>query len=123
MEIQQFKSPVDIMCACPGEVLTYTCTINGSMATIWGGTAFNCAGSGIILRHSEFNNGISGQCGSDGAILGRSVNVSGTYYTSQLSVNVSNGLNITSVNCSSDSNILIGESHINVVGKYNIVCE
>ena len=76
----------------------------------------------IILCHSKFNNGTSGQCGNDGAILRRSVNVSGTYYTSQLSVIVSNELKNTSVNCSSDSNILIGESHIKVVGKY-IVCE
>ena len=113
----QFESPASAMCACPGEVLTYTCTIAGGEVTIWGGSAFDCEENEIILDHREFNNGTSGKC-NDGAIVGQSVDINGTCYTSQLNVTVSKGLNNKTVNCSSDSVMYIGESQINVAGNY-----
>ena len=106
------------MCACPGEVLTYTCTVDGGNVTIWGGSALiDCAGnndSEIKLYHRDPE--AMGEC-NDGYILGQSVDVKGSCYTSQLNVTVSNGLNNTTVNCSSDSVMHIGESLIRVAGK------
>ena len=111
----QFISPANATCACPDEVLTYSCTVNGSV-TMWGGSAFDCAGNGIILGHENFIGGTSGEC-NDGAIVGQSVDVSGAYYTSQLNIIVSDGLNNKVVTCSSDSMTYIGESLIEVAGK------
>ena len=121
----QFKSQaLSAMCACPGEVLTYTCTVDGGNVTIWGGSALNdCAGHQIILDHRQFNNpGASGEC-NDGYILGKSVDINGTCYTSQLNVTVSNRLNNTNVTCSSDLlvHMPLGESLITVAGKYSQV--
>ena len=118
----QLESPANVTCACSGEVLTYTCTIDGGNATIWGGSAFDCAGNAIELTHLSFANGTSGKC-NNGAILVQSVKVDKTFYTSKLNVTVSNGLDDKTVTCSSDlkSNI-IGESKIKVAGKYIILC-
>ena len=112
-------SPANAACACPGEVLTYTCTIDGGNATIWRGSAFECARNAITLLHHDFIDGTSGKC-NNGAILGQSVNVDGTYYTSQLNVTVSNGLNNKIVTCSSDLMPMmqkVGESQIIMAGK------
>ena len=111
------------MCACPGEVLTYTCTVVGGArdpeATIWGGSAFDCAGNEVILRHSNFDVTQFGEC-NNGAIQGRSVGVNGMCFTSQLNVTVSAGLNNKTVMCFLDSAVqrTIGESLIRVASKY-----
>jgi hypothetical protein len=113
----QLDIPANATCACPGEVLTYTCTVDGGNATIWGGPAFDCAGNSINLTHLSFKNGTSGKC-NDGAILGESVKVDGTLYTSKLNVTVSNALDNKIVTCSSDLKPNIGKSKIKVAGKY-----
>ena len=111
-------TPTNARCACPGEVLTYFCTVEGGNATIWSGSAFDCAGNSITLTHLSFQNGTSGNC-NDGAIVGQSVNVDGTHYTSKLNVTISNKFNNKNIICSSDHNI-IGKSEIKVPSKYLI---
>ena len=114
----QFKIPANAMCACPGEVLSYTCTIDSGNTTIWGGSAFDCTTTGneIKLIHHNFINWTSGKC-NNGAILGEIVNVDGTHFTSQLNVTISSELNNKTVTCSSDSGNT-RESLINVAGKH-----
>ena len=116
----QLESPANATCACPGELLTYFCTVDGGNATvtIWGGSAFDCAGNSITLTHLSFQNGTSGNC-NDGAIVGQSVKVDGTHYTSKLDVTVSNKLKNKNIICSSDNNT-IGKSEMKVPGKYLI---
>ena len=55
-------------------------------ATLWNGTAFNCA---IILLHHYYlsTDGAIGSC-NNGTIVGRSLSVEGNNYTSQLNVTV-----------------------------------
>ena len=67
----------------------------GSGFTIWRGSAFDCADSRILLRHSSFgsSSGTMGLC-NDGAIMGRSLGISSNslnnpVYMSQLMVNLS----------------------------------
>ena len=116
----QFESPANATCACPGKVLTYSCTIDGGRATIWDGSAFDCARNEITLIHHNFTDGTSGECNA-GAILGQSIGVDGTCYMSQLNVGISPVLNNKIVTCSSDSMMYnynnIGESRIKVPGK------
>lgn len=114
-----FESPANTTCACPGEVLTFTCTVDGGIATIWGGSAFDCDGKNneITLLHRNFVGGTMGEC-SDGAIVAHSLGVTGTCHTSQLNVTVSAGLNNKTVVCYLTSVMdLIGESLIRVAGN------
>ena len=107
-------------CACPGELLTFECTVIGarSRATIWDGSAFTCVGGEISLRHENFfqPDGIFKDCNP--AIVGRSVSVvNDTCFTSQLNVTVSAALNSTTVSCSLDSDSQpIGTTLLTVAG-------
>ena len=80
-------------CVCPGDILTYECTVEGAGSTIWTGSAFTCSASRneISLLHNRFSSteGDYGSCNNE-AIVARSlgVNVEGNLYTSQLNVTV-----------------------------------
>ena len=119
--------PLTVRDSCPGDVLTYTCTINGSGNTIWSGTAFNCETkmNEIILRHSQFNeSGSSGNC-NDGAIMAQSLRViNNTCYSSQLNVTVDLDMNNKTIQCShSFETITIREATISVVTGKSFVGE
>ena len=110
-------------CACPGDVLTYTCNIigPGNTISIWNGSAFNCPyiNNEIILLHSQFvfAPGVSGSC-NDGAIAARSIGVGETNnFISELNVTVSTNLHNKTIQCSyaaSDRIRIIGTSTIAV---------
>ena len=76
-------------CACLGDTLTYNCAAFGRFegATVWRGTAFDCATNEITLLHSVFKSGHGafGTC-NNGAIMAQSLGVENSYYTSQLNV-------------------------------------
>ena len=122
----EFLAPPNFICGCPGQVLTYNCTVDGTrgMATLWSGTAFNCSGNAneIILRHNKFN-GTSKAC-NQGAITAQSVGAQDNmYFTSQLQVTVSSGLNNKTVECSVvNSNVTVGEAQIRVVQGMSKCC-
>lgn len=80
-------------CVCRGDVVTYTCTSMGGGSTQWEGSAFDCPSSmnEIILRHSQYTRGTSDTC-NNGEIVGKSVDVRGSSYTSQLIVTVGRDL-------------------------------
>ena len=103
-------------CACPNEVLIFTCTTVGSGATIWGGSAFQCSTREIILRHNAFD-GETPQSGDCNGIVGESVRVQDNCYTSRLRVPVSAGVNNRTVHClyNSDTTTLIDEAQISVI--------
>ena len=75
-----------------GQEVIYECTVSGSGATTWGGTALEeCSQGKILLRHSDFTPGyvINKTCGNNGLISGRAVSAENEIYTSQLILNVS----------------------------------
>jgi hypothetical protein len=79
-------------CVCPGDKLTYRCTVQGSAvgATIWNGTAFSgCQQNEIFLQHWQYTptGGPASIC-NNGAIVGQSLGVQGNNYTSQLNVTI-----------------------------------
>ena len=117
--------PDNTQCACPGDLLTYTCTVVGGTTTLWEGTAFNCpmTTNEIILLHGNFANigGTSGDC-NNRAILGRSLRVEDSCYTSQLNVTVSASLNNKTVQCvhiSSMGTSTVGVASLNVISAGN----
>ena len=90
-------------CLCPEGTLIFSCRINGSGATIWKGSIFNCPGkrNEITLRHSVFNNRISEATGScnDGNIVAYNIDVTNNIYTSQLNVIISPEMHNETVDC------------------------
>jgi hypothetical protein len=76
-------------CVCPGDILTYECSVMGgiSSATIWTGSALVNDCDDIILLHSRSYNGSGIYC-SNGTIVARILDAEGNNYTSQLNVTV-----------------------------------
>ena len=77
-------------CICPGFSMTYECTVMGTENgfTVWQGSALDCIGNEITLRHRLFTSrdGAQGECNS-GSVLGRSLMLeAGSFYVSQLSI-------------------------------------
>ena len=79
-------------CACPGDTLTYECTIMSVLggATVWTGTALvlNCLYGEIVLLHRFISPKGTFRvlvC-NNGAIVARSLSIKGNYFTSQLNV-------------------------------------
>ena len=117
----QLVAPNNVQCACPGDVLNFTCTVIGIGNTLWRGSTFNCPDTTneIILRHSQFSrsDGTSGNC-NNGAIVARSMDVVGNCFRSQLDVSVSASFNNRNVQCDHNSNTgtkRIGTITLNVI--------
>ena len=87
-------------CICPGYVITYECTVFGDGFTVWQGSAFDCplSGNEILLSHNNFEDETIRTC-NDGAIVGRSVGIMDNYYTSQLAISFTTGLDGRTIEC------------------------
>ena len=112
-------------CVCPGyTTAVYKCTAVGSGFTQWAGSAFSCPNIGdeIFLSHNDFNDGIRKEC-NNGAIIGQSIRVNGSCFTSLLIVNISANLNGATIGCTYDTGStlqLIGETILaNRAGIYH----
>ena len=109
-------------CACPGDTLTYECTVVGAGFTIWTGSAFNCSNSNheISLLHNRFSStkGDYGSC-SNRAIVGRSLSAEGSSYTSQLNVTITPDTAGKTIECLHDDGLvatLVFASQIPITG-------
>ena len=94
-------------CVCPGDRLTYRCTVQGSPTgvTVWSGTALSgCLRNEILLQHHQFTptGGPTGTC-NNGAIVGQSLSVQGNNYTSQLNVTITPETAGKTIMCSYDA--------------------
>ena len=72
-------------CLCPGDTISYECTVTGIEAesTVWTGSHVGCGGvAEIILFHRHFHQG-TGNIHRN-SIVARSLSVEGNNYTSQL---------------------------------------
>ena len=120
--LTRLQAPNNTGCACPNDVLSYTCTAVGAGITVWEVKALDCT---IVLRHNLFDSGSAfGEC-NDENIVGRSVGVDDDCYTSQLDVTVNLGLNNKNISCIHNSAVgvnTVGTSSLFVVeGQcYNI---
>ena len=92
---------------CPGEELTYTCSIDG-FATLWRMTPEPCEGGAVALLHSTLGDPPI-ECGPFSAQL--TANDSNCY-TSTLTVTASPELNGTVVRCEETSGNVAGSATI-----------
>ena len=109
-------------CPCPGQNLTFECTIVGGGTTEWqGAEVFDCPdfSNEILLRHNNFGSTVMGECNA-GAIVGRSLRVEDNCYTSQLSVVYSESLNGRNVICAHDDGFAIS-SRISLMITHNMI--
>ena len=110
---------------CPGDTLTYECTIMGDSggSTVWRGSAFSCTNQEIALFHadSESTEGTYGECGD---IIGKiDVNTTNgnsttvSHYTSRLIVPVNSGRVGRTIECLYDDGAtatLVGREKMNI---------
>ena len=101
-------SPIS-KCVCPGDHLTFECSVQGGVATVWEGSAFadcgvDASSSFIRLRHSGFSmlEPARGEC-NNGLIVARSVGVLNDTFSSQLDVNVTADMNNKTIECALDA--------------------
>ena len=107
-------------CAYPGDILTYECTMEGGVATVWMGSVLDIYTCDILFLHSRFNNGTAQKsCGNDTIVaLGESVD--NNTYTSRVNITASCELNGTTIQCFHDDglvSLMVGNSTI--IGKLN----
>ena len=115
------------------DMLTFECQVTGGVSTVWNGSAFMCPDTGneINLLHSRFDSGTSGTCNdinNSVIIVGESIEVNGSEYTSQLNISFSSSSIGKTVNCVRDdglndsviSNYTI-PSDINIIGIIIII--
>lgn len=95
-------------CYCPGQVVSFECTIIGGELTSWEGSALMCQGREITLLHREFNTSTAmGECNSgETMISARSVRVTNNSYTSRLDVTLTPAVIGRDISCSSSDGII-----------------
>ena len=86
-------------CRCIGDTLTFECTVMSGSATIWRGSAFNCASSNNeihLTKSSVDDNNICNRGMIKVQVIGHNENIS---YTSQLNVTLSTDLIGQTIEC------------------------
>ena len=94
-------------CVCPGDTLTYGCTVPGGALTIWTGSALHCplTANEIVLLHNRFlydGNGQLSYC-NNRAIVARILSVEENNYTSQLNVTITPDTTRSTIKCIHDN--------------------
>ena len=98
----------------------YECTVYGSSAAFWKGTAVNCPESNNEINFNTFLNTAS--C-NEGAINASVIRADNNSYTSQLTVSVTSVRNGGNISCFSEGadglNVLIGSVDLTITtGKF-----
>ena len=92
-------------CICPGENITYFCSISSDGFTVWSGTVMesNCM---IVLPHNEFASNNSVAYCNNRAVVGRGVSQENDCYTSTLSIPATPDLEGRTIVCQLDNVIV-----------------
>ena len=95
-------------CVCPGDILTYECTVLGGSGglTVWKGDFFHCSNGiqQIELVHVQLMEGdFSSRTCNDGSIVAKIVRVENDSFISQLNVTLTHNITGRSIECISDN--------------------
>lgn len=94
---------------CPGQEAVFRCMVHGGVTTVWQGSALqNCSDGSVILRHSQFDNGltINKTCGASGSIVGQAISAENGSYISHLTVFAYQELNGSIIECATDGELV-----------------
>ena len=105
---------------CPGDIITYTCAFSSLIViTQWTGSGFQCSNPGAAantIQLSQSSSGVSVSCGNLSAVM---TNISGTCYTSVLTIPTPQYFNGTTVKCRDGfTGIIIGSDTLNIQLAY-----
>ena len=90
-------------CICPGDKLTYECTVTKGAQTIWNGSAFDCPDRNNQIKfNSKLRYYRNRRC-TNATIKGRIISTGGNNYTSQLSITVTPDTARKSIACLSNN--------------------
>ena len=95
-------------CIDPGYEAVFSCTVYGGVTTVWQGLALeNCSDGSVILRHSQFGNGltINKTCGTSGQVVGHATSAENGSYTSQLTISITQQAIEEQITCAKDGGI------------------
>ena len=104
-------------CAYPGDILTYECTLERGVATVWKLDIISYQHKvHIVFLHSldEFNDTKQISC-YNSTIIGENINVGNTTHTSRVNITATCELNGTTIQCTQDDGLtesMIGSSTI-----------
>ena len=95
-------------CICPGNIVTYECTVFGGSgtSTVWKSNFFQCSsGKELVLVHRLLSEGEESHARicNDGDTVGRIVRIENNYFTSQLNVTLTAGIAGESIKCIGDN--------------------
>ena len=95
-------------CFCPGQDVSFECTVIGGELTLWHGNALMCQGGEITLLHNEFNTSAAmGECNSGETLISaRGVRVVNNSYTSHLDVTLTPTAIGRDIACSSSDEVI-----------------
>ena len=108
---------------CPGDTITYTCAFNSALAAVttqWTGSGFQCTSNAGVLANRILLTQSSGaslnavpvSCGNLSAVM---TNISGTCYTSVLTIPTPQYFNGTTIMCKDGiTGTLIGSDTLNI---------
>ena len=107
--------------------MTYQCTVFGGAATVWRGTAFDCSfiNNEIVIFHDINYTSQNPLTCNNGAIIGQVVRAENDSYTSQITVQISDELNGTTVVCAHDNgtdSIEIGSAILDITTGTAGIC-
>ena len=105
---------------CPGDILTFECTVEGGIATVWKGTVFNlCEDQDISFRHSRLNDINETQklidCNNVTTVVAMIIRSHNLTYTSEFSFTANCGLDGLTVECYKDD-----ESNETLIGRKTV---
>ena len=111
-------------CIPEGRTVSYQCTVQGGVVTVWIGSAINCSHTmppRIVLEHHLFKaNGVHSSCGL--MAMSVSVNEITKEYTSRLIFTADTDLHAKTINCTKDFSEVVGFDSIKIGGMKHTTC-
>ena len=106
------------LCTQEGSTFSHECTVNDNLgigSTIWQGDILKCVdrSNQIALPHSQYESGVLVVCGDFSAV---SVRVSGSEYTSRLTIN-GHGSNEVTINCTLSGSVVVETIYVRFGSK------
>ena len=113
-------------CVCTGQEVEFECVVVGDGGTYWQGTALQgCTNGRILIRHSTYGTGYTyrEQCSNTGWVVSYPLSAVGNSYTSRLVIqNVTQHLNESSIECTSNTGVQIGQIPVILsTGNYSLM--
>ena len=104
-------------CICPGDTVTYECTVDGDYGgfTVWKGDFFRCSNNErqLELMHPQSNDDQAKVC-NDGDIVGSIVRIENDSFISQLNITLASDMVGKEIECAYDNGTVHRVDSLNI---------